>query len=225
MKKKIILLAFLILFATGCSIKKVDVNNYDTLIDNYFNEKRNVPHESFSGYSLYIPKGLKTVSKDDNNLVFMDKYNNRYYVFVDTVSYYNKSKINAKKYKDDYYFKKIKGKNSNGYIEVLDKSKKYFVRSNYNYVKIEVYSSKKSLSDTIINVCEIMSSIKYNDKILKLSFDNNSLNYKEEDFNIFTSKHKNNTNYLEYVYDNDDNISSVESNGKDEDMIDVDIDE
>ncbi len=225
MKKKLILFLVLVLFVTGCSVQKLDVNNYDSVIYSYFNNKRNVKRDAFSGYSLHIPRGLKIDSKDSNNLILRDKYNNLYYVYIDVVSYYNKVNKKYKKYSGSYYYKDINNEKNNGFIEIIKDNKKYFVHGVYNYVKIEVYSSENSLSDTIINMCEVMSSIKYNDDIIKLSFDNNDLNYKEEEFNIFTSNRKKKGSYLEYVQNYDNAISSVENSGEDEDMIDVDMDE
>ena len=88
-KKKIILVLLIPLLITGCSIRKVNVNNYDSVIDSYFNNKRNVKRDAFSGYSLHIPRGLKIDSKDSNNLILRDKYNNLYYVYIDLYNFYN----------------------------------------------------------------------------------------------------------------------------------------
>lgn len=220
-KKKIILVLLIPLLITGCSIRKVNVNNYDSLIDSYFNGERKVKRSNFQGYSLYIPKGLKLDYKDDNNIVFRDKNNNVYYVYVDTVSHINKTHLSYKKYKNNYYYKNIKGKNHNGYIEIIKDNEKYFLHGAYNYVKIEVYSRRNAIPDTIINMCEVMSSVKYNDNILKLD-SSNTASGKEEEFNIFTSKKKNSGSYLEYVRENENVISSVEKSSSDEDMIDID---
>ncbi len=227
MRKGLILVILVLsLMLTGCSIKKVDANNYDKIINSYFNSNRKIKMESFSGYSLYIPRGLRITDKYDNNLVLRDKNNNLYYVYVSTVGYYNKIKSNYKPYKDNIYFKKINNKNKSGYIEVIKDNDKYFVHGTYNYVKIEVYSSKEGLSDTIINLCEVMSSIKYNKNILKINLGNEELSYKEESYNIFSNINKDNNSYLDYIRKYDSGaLSSVKSSDGDEDVINTSIDE
>ncbi len=96
-------------------------------------------------------------------------------------------------YKEDsnsYYSKKItsKGSKKDGYLEINEVKGKYFVEAVYNYGKIEVYTSKSHLNNTLINLSQVLSSLKYNDKVLATIIGDNVLNYKEETFNIFTTK-------------------------------------
>ena len=73
----------------------------------------------------------------------------------------------------------------------------------YNYTKIEAYVKEKNLDDALTNICTILSSVKYNDKVLATTVGENELSYKEETFNIFKTKKKA-TDFLDYVkeYDN-----------------------
>lgn len=228
MKKKYLLLILIVLMTVGCSIKEIDPSNYDELVDDIVLNNQKFAVNSYNGFSLYIPHGLKTELKDDYNLILRDKYDNYYYIYVDVVSYYNKVDNKYKLTDDSYFTKKITSKDgkNKGFLEIKEKNDKYFVQGLYNYVKIEVYSSKKELSDTVINVCEILSSIKYNDKILKTTIGENILNYKEETYNIFTNK-KSSTNYLDYIekYDSGASDSKVKTKDEDTDVIDTKIKE
>ena len=87
MKKLIVLLSILVLLVSGCSINQLD-NNITTNIDTILSEKVNVYNVNFEGYKYYVPKGLKFVTKNDYNALFRDKYNNKYYLYVDIISYY-----------------------------------------------------------------------------------------------------------------------------------------
>ncbi len=229
MRKKIALLLISILFISGCSISKVDISNYDYLINNIIIKNKSTRNESFDGFSIYIPRGMRIVSKDEYNLILSDKNNNYYYVFIDVVSYYNKVKNTYKVSNDAYYSKKIKNSSGKktGYLEINEIKNKYFVEALYNYVKIEVYSSKEYMDDAVVNISEILSSVKYNDKVLSTIIGDKKLNYKEESFNIFTSK-KNTTNYLDYIKKYDSGATkdyNVKNNTSDEDIIDIEIDE
>lgn len=224
MHKKLVILIIISFCISGCTINKLDTNNYDSLIDNILLQKLNVRNTVFEGYSYYIPHGLKYIDKNEYNSLLSDRYNNEYYIYVDVVSYYHKVK---NKYKVDdhaYYSKKINNKNG-GYFEINEINDKYFVEAMYNYVKIEVYTSKDSLSDVVANVCEILSSVKYNDNVLRTIIGDKVLNYKEESFNIFTTK-KSVTNYLDYIekYDSATN-DSKKNDFEDEDIINTDINE
>ena len=61
----------------------------------------------------------------------------------------------------------------------------YFVQFVYNYAKMEAYVSKEDLVDTVTNMCSILRTIKFNDKILESIIGDNALDYKEEDYTLF----------------------------------------
>ena len=131
-------------------------------------------------------------------------------------------------YKEDsnsYYSKKItsKGSKKDGYLEINEVKGKYFVEAVYNYGKIEVYTSKSHLNNTLINLSQVLSSLKYNDKVLATIIGDNVLNYKEETFNIFTTK-KSTTNYLDYI-EQYDKSNDKNNNLEDNDQIDINNDD
>ena len=111
-------------------------------------------------------------------------------------------------------------------MEINQIKDKYFVEAVYNYVKIEVYTSQEYLSDVVVNICQILSSTKYNHKVLATIIGDKVLDYKEESFNIFTTK-KSNTNYLDYIekYDSGAVTKHNEESKTDEDILDITIED
>ena len=201
MKKKfIVLIVLTLLFTTGCSVSIAKVNDRDYIINNILLEKNNLSNTGYKGYELYVPNTLKIMNKSEYNTVFKDEYNNEYYMYVDAVSYLNKEKNTYKEDSNSYYSKKVKSKSSkkDGYIEINKIKDKYFVEAVYNYGKIEVYVDKKYVNTVLVNISQMLSSLRYKDKILEALVGDNVLNYKEESFNIFTTK-KSTTNYLDYI--------------------------
>ncbi len=228
MNKKICLLFIPIIFLiTGCSVKKLDTTNYDNLVNDIALGGYKTNNTSFEGFSLNIPYGLRIIEKAEGNLVVADKNNNKYYVYVDVVSYYHKIDLDYDTSKNYYYQKKFKDKKKNsGYLEINEVNNKYFVHASYNYVKIEVYSRKDTLNDVVLNVCQLLSNTKYNNKVLKTTIGDKEISYKEEPFNIFTNK-KSTTNYIDYVekYDKGTMENSIKTKIEDEEIIDIKINE
>lgn len=228
MHKKVLILIVMTIFICGCSIEKLNVNHYDELVDKILLKKHKLRNRAFQGYSYYIPHGLNFLNQEEENSLLIDQYKNYYYVYVDVVSYYNKVPSTYKEDKSSYYSRKIGDNKSikDGYLEINKVKDKYFVEAMYNYAKIEVYTSKESLSDVVINICEILSSVKYNHKVLATTVGDKVLDYKEESFNIFTTK-KSNTNYLDYIekYDSGAVTNRSDKNTVDEDILDVTIED
>ncbi len=227
MRRKLLLLVICFFLITGCTIEKINTNNYDDLINKILLKENNINNNIASGYSYYIPNGLMKVNMIDNNILLRDKYNNYYYFYSDVVSYYHKVENSYKEESSSFYSKKIIDNDSkkSGYLEINEIKNKYYVEAMYNYVKIEVYTSKEFLDDVITNIFLVLSSVKYNDKVLSTTIGDKILDYKEESFNIFTTK-KSTTNYLDYIekYDSgayEDN--NKENKFSDDDVVDLDI--
>lgn len=218
MKKKFIIVIVLsILLTTGCSVSIAKVDDRDYIINNILLEDNKISNTGYKGYELYIPNTLKLMNKSEYNTVLKDEYNNTYYVYVDAVSYLNKIENTYKEDKNSYYSKKIKSKNGkkDGYIEINKIKEKYFVEAVYNYGKIEVYTDKEYLNIVLTNISQVLSSLNYKNKVLEALVGDNVLNYKEESFNIFTTK-KNTTNYLDYIkqYDQEYDVKAANNDQK-----------
>lgn len=214
MKKLLVLLSILTLL-TGCTVTKINKDSIDKVIDSVMKKDSKLKNVHFEGYSYYVPRGIRFVDKKEYNAILKDEYNNNYYLYVDVISYYHKVKEKYKVNKKAYYSKEVKTKNKFGYVEIKEDKTGYLVEAMYNYAKIEAYVEKDSLNDVMTNISMILSSMKYNDKVLSSTVGENILSYKEESYNIFKTKEKT-SDFLDYVkeYDNYDQEKKDEDNLK-----------
>ncbi len=214
MKKLLVLLSILTLL-TGCTVAKINKDSVDKVIDSVMKKDSKLKNVHFEGYSYYVPRGIRFVDKKEYNAILKDEYNNNYYLYVDVISYYHKVKEKYKVNKKAYYSKEVKTKNKFGYVEIKEDKTGYLIEAMYNYAKIEAYVEKDSLNDAMTNISMILSSMKYNDKVLSSTVGENILSYKEESYNIFKTKEKT-SDFLDYVkeYDNYDQEKKDEDNLK-----------
>lgn len=218
MKK--IMLVFVI-FITTCGftlINKQDLNviridnlNYKQIIDKVLSLDIHNYNKVGNGYKYYAPKGVVKVSSKNYNDV-LKKAENSYYLYVDIVSYYYKSKIDYKKIKNTYYFAELKHGDKTGFIEITNKYNKLYVQMMYNYAKIETYVSEKDLNDAIVDMSYILTSISFNDSKLNKMYKNGKLSSNSETYKLFETKQKKG-NFLEYIeeYDKYENTPQDDS--------------
>ena len=187
MKKFIVLLSIALLFITGCSIVSLDDGDYKKNIDLLLSKKTKLYNVQYDGYRYYLPKGIVFIKKDEYNAILGDSKNNRYYMYVDAISYYHKIENTYEENSSSYYSEKINYNNKNGYIQIDEyaEENKYFIQFVFHYVKMEAYVSKDDLVDTINYMCYILRSVKYNDSILESLIGENVLDYQEEEFSLF----------------------------------------
>ena len=160
MKKLAVLLSTVLVLTTGCGITKLSDTNVEKNIKTIMSEKTNLHNVNYDGYKYYLPKGIGFVSKDDYNAILKDGNNNRYYLYVDVIGYYNKVKNTYEENYDLYMSKKLKFNNKTGYIQIEEIDSKYFIQYVYNYVKLESYVSKEDLNSVIVNQSYILRSVK-----------------------------------------------------------------
>ena len=185
MKKIIVLLSLVVVFMTGCSVTKLDSRDYEKNIETLLSKKNKLYNVYYDGYKYYLTKGISFIDKDEYNSLLKDKYNNKYYLYVDAIGYYHKIENTYKENSKSYYSKKLEYKKGNGYIQIDEVDNNYFIQFVYNYVKIEAYVSRNSLVDSINNMCYILRSVKFNDSVLESMIGENALDYKEEDYSLF----------------------------------------
>lgn len=185
MKKIIVLLSIVVIFMTGCSVTKLDDTNISKNMKVLLSKKVNLYNVFYDGYNYYLPKGVSFVKKEDYNALLKDRNNNKYYLYVDAISYYHKVKNEYEISKDSHYSKKLNYNKKNGYIQIDEVDDNYFVQFVFNYVKIESYVNKDDLTDVINNMCYILRSVKFNDAVLESLIGDNILDYKEEDYTLF----------------------------------------
>ena len=185
MKKLIVLLSIVVVVATGCSITRID--NQDVLknIDILMSKKVNTCNVFYDGYKYYLPKGVQFLNRDDYNAILKDRKNNRYYLYVDAISYYHKIENVYEEREKIYVSKRIEKNKKTGYLQIDEVDSKYFIQFVYNYVKMEAYVGKEDLMDVLVNMCSILRTVQFNDVILESLIGDNILDYKEEDYTLF----------------------------------------
>ena len=219
MKKMKIIVLILIVFmlVTGCSVTTLDNNNYENNIKTILSGNNNAYNVYFEGYKYYVPKGMYFIDKNDYNAILKDTKNNKYYLYVDAISYYHKEKNKYKVDKSAYFSKKLDYNNKSGYIQIDEVDYKYLVRYVYNYSKVECYVEKKDLVKAINNMSYLLRSIKYNRTVLSSLIGDNALSYKEKNYSLFDNKDS--EDFLDVVYKNED---SAYKKAVDEDKIKLD---
>ena len=219
MKKLLFVFLVSLCFITGCSIVKVSNKSVSDVFDTVLYVDNNLGNTHMEGYSFYLPKGVKIIDKSDYNLKIRDNKNS-YYLYIDTVAYYYKVP-NSFVPKDNHFLSKIIDKNGKiGYVDIVSNEDYYFIAIMYNYSKIEAYVKKGDFDSSIINMCSILSSIKYNDKIIEGHVGNEKMTTQEERFNIFDSNIEND-NFLKYESEYGVYKEKIDTN-IDNDVINVD---
>lgn len=199
--KKFFLLLFVLVILSGCSITRIDNYNYEEKMDKILSLNIKNYNNIGKGYKYYAPYGVKTIYSNDYNDV-LERNGNKYYLYVDVVSYYYKSKLDYKEDKTILLSKEINNNNKKGYIKITKSNEKLYVQMMYNYAKIESYIDKSSLDDAIIDISYILSSLNYNDSLLKKMYESGNLDSKEEVYKLFDNKEKKG-NFLEYIKEYD----------------------
>lgn len=204
MKRIIILLAITFLL-TGCM--NINRSNYSEIIDETIKSQKKIYNTYRNGYKFYLPKGMIVTNSREYNEVISNN-NNKYYLYIDIISYLEKRENIYKKRTDGVIFNEtISQGKKRGYIEIIKKDDKYLVEIIYNYAKIEVIVNEKELKNAMANAMIILSSIHYNDDILDNESRENVLSYNEENIDIFNTEGKEESHFLTYdpsVYDEDD---------------------
>ena len=193
--KKIIALAGLVLLLAGCV--NVKNTNIDTLVNDALTSRITKTNTYRKGYSYYLPKGLDVVDSTDYNEVLKDS-NYKYYLFVDAISYTNKTNYKYKPSNNSFASRVIEKDNKTGYLEInKTENEKYLIEIMYNYAKIEVMVDYENLNTAVAYAMSVLSSITYNDSVIANLIGEDILNFKEEEFNIFETV-SSDSNYLKY---------------------------
>ena len=77
----------------------------------------------------------------------------------------------------------------------------YVINFFYNYARIQTLVNEDEINSVILNSSYILSTVKFNNPVIKLMLDDEFFTNKEENYDIFESKDESNDNFLEYVDD------------------------
>lgn len=212
--KKYVIIILALFILTGCT----NLNNlsYDQVVETALNEKQLKNNTYLEGYKMYLPQDMTIIGDLEGNDILYSR-GDKYYLYVDLVSFYNKKQnkynIEGKSYE---YSKDIDYKDLTGYVLVSDSKGGYLVEVMYNYAKIEVVT--RDVKHAIASSLMVLKSIDYNYKIIDSMIGSNALVYDSELFTLLGPK-KNTDNFLKYVeeygvYDEEDSES-------DEDVIEM----
>lgn len=191
--KKILLLGCLLLLC-GCSIVRIDTDSVDNIVSVVLSKNNDLYNQIGKGYKYYVPRGVSYIDTNDyNDVLYSD--GNYYYLYIDVISYYYNV---SKEYIEDqnaYYSRKIDINGKQGYLEINQQDNgRYFIEFMYNYSKIEVEADYDDINDIVLNTSYILSTVKFNDNVIKVILDEDFL-VSEEKYDIFTSK-KETDNFL-----------------------------
>ena len=177
--KRIFILSLLLIVCTGC-IRIDKEENKNIIVDDIIVAKSN-PNTMAMGYKYYLPLGVSKIYDKDFNQKF--KYNDSYiYLYVDVVSYYYRNDLNfSEEDENSYFYRKITNGKKSGYVKITQKENDlYYIKIIYNYAKIEAYVKEDEINGILTNGLIILSSIDYNDNLIKKRL--------EDDYNIGTEK-------------------------------------
>lgn len=181
--RKVFLLLIVSLLLCGCTA--VQDESLENIIKNATESNLKLFNKYRKGYKYNLPEGLSVLSNFDyNEILSGGEYT--YYLYIDGVSYYNKVIENYNVNQDSYISLPINFEEKYGYLEINElKSGKYFIEIMYNYAKIEVIVKKSDIHVSVSNAIMLLSSIEFNDNILKTLLDEETAQFKEFEFNIF----------------------------------------
>ena len=183
------LLLFLIVLLTGCSVVRIETNSLDTIVDVVLSKNNTLYNRDGQGYKYYIPNGVTHIDTDDlmQTLYYKGEY---LYLYVDIVSYYYNKDIKYKKNDYAYFTKKIDNDDKQGCVEVIKQDDLYYVNFKYNYARIEALVKKENLNNTILNASYILSTIKYNRRLIKTMLDDEYLINKAGKYDLYKTNSK-----------------------------------
>jgi len=212
--KKIVILIIGLFLITGCT--NINDLDYNALVDEVLEVEKVKSNTYLGGYKLYLPQHM-TLIGDLNNNNILYSYGDKYYLYVDLISYYNKKENKYNINHSNYEFSKnISYDGKSGYVVVSKANGGYLVETMYNFAKIEVISNdvKRAIVDSLI----ILNNIEYNYKIIDSMIGSNTLEYDSEVFTLLGPNKNKTDNFLTYeeeygVYNEDEH--------KDEDMIEI----
>lgn len=187
MKKLVSLLIVIFvvsLFTTGCTAVRIDTSDIDNIVDVVLSKENVLYNHIGKGYKYYIPRGVTYIDTIEfNDKLYSD--GDYYYLYIDAISYYHNKTIEHKKSKNSFFYKEIDDNGKKGYIDITIQNDKYLVDFMYNYARIETLVSKEKINSVILNSSYILSTVKFNNNVIRIMLNEDYFKYKEEKFELF----------------------------------------
>ncbi len=184
-------------FLTGCTAVRIDTADIDNIVNVVLSKDNSLYNHIGKGYKYYIPRGVIYIDTTDfNDRLYSD--GNYYYLYIDAISYFYQKDITYKKSDDSYYYREINIDGKKGYINIKKVDDKYLINFMYNYASIESLVDKENIDSVILNCSYILSTVKFNNKVIRIMLDENYFKYKEEKFELFNDEKNLNDNILEF---------------------------
>ncbi|MBQ4634059.1 MAG: hypothetical protein IJB71_01785 [Bacilli bacterium] len=195
--KKVVMMLFLLCFLTGCTVVRIDTKSIDNITSVILSKENTLYNTIGKGYKYYVPRGVVYIDSNDFNekLYCNGDY---YYLYLDVISYYYKKDFKYVENPELYYSKNIQVDDKKGYLEITQIEDYYLVEFMYNYAKIEALVKEDKINEVVLNATYTLSTIKYNDDVIKLILDEDYFTKKEEQYDIFTSTNNSTSFELEY---------------------------
>lgn len=187
--KKIVLICSIILILTGCSVVRIDTSSIDNILSVILTKDNKLYNQVGQGYKYYLPGGVTYIDSDDfNDILYCN--GTYYYLYIDAISYYYDTDVDYKENDGAYYSKIISTEDEykySGYLEINKKDDMYYLEFEYNHAKIEAMVDEENLNDTVLNASYILSTIKYNQDIVKLMLEDDYFTNKTGKYNDYNS--------------------------------------
>ena len=214
MKKILIVIVTILVLTTGCSnVLNLKNASVDTIVDKTINSKYKLDNHINRGFKYYLPRELAVIKQDEQNqIIKYDEYD--FYLYVDLISYYNKKDVNYEKNDDIYYSRVLLKDEKKGLVNIDVTSDEVYIKVTYNYATIETKINNDDINNVISNIMIILSSINYNDAVIKNILTNESKVEDDEVVEVFDNK-KNDNSSLD--------VEEDEYSGNEEEDYDPDV--
>ena len=117
------------------------------------------------------------------------------------MSYYHKVDVSYEEDDSLYYSKEIDIQGKQGYLEIQEQENgMYVIEFVYNYAKIEAMVSEEDINEVVLNASYILSTVQFNNDVIKLMLNETYFTNKEETYDIFEDKEDrtSSSNLVEY---------------------------
>lgn len=202
MKKIIIFISSFLL--VGCTTSISNTLSIDEAVNEVLIKNKDITNTSGKGFKYYKPRDFSILEDNTYNQVLLND-GDKYYLNLDINGYYNKIKEEPKIDSSLFYSKIFSHNNINGYVEIRQRNSYFYIKMMYNYSYIEVSVEESYLKQAVINSIIILSSIKYNDKVIENLISTGDLNSKESTYEIKKPENSEQNNNLLNVFEHDNN--------------------